>query len=318
MDVFFACEVTFACLFGMCVCHASFANSMHALVVALLYGTAVEYLVYVAMELLEPRLYDHSMFTAMLPGGVPLYIVLLWATFLYVSDQFTKRALLQNKTKGACATLMTHAIIASTLAMSLDTTLEPIATSHGYWKYRAHDPLNRLGPRWLRAPLVNLMAWSCLQSGYSVGLRITDYLSTKSITKSSVCVQCAAQLFAGVTICLLGFAVLGMVRLATSNSDELLAILLAGFGLGVTCQNLGWGIIRERRTALMIPAGNPKHLAVLCMIPPCWHACNLASLFWLVDAFDARSVTTLVVCGALSSMLFNLHLHRPYQPRQPT
>ena len=67
------CELAFAGLFGLCVLHATAAKSIVSLLVAVAYGAIVEYLVYVFIEHVEPRLYDHSHgFWAMLPGGVPV------------------------------------------------------------------------------------------------------------------------------------------------------------------------------------------------------------------------------------------------------
>ena len=67
------CELAFAGLFGLCALHAAAAKSIVSLLVAVAYGAIVEYLVYVFVEHIEPRLYDHADgFWAILPGGVPV------------------------------------------------------------------------------------------------------------------------------------------------------------------------------------------------------------------------------------------------------
>jgi uncharacterized membrane protein len=298
MSTSLLCEAAFSGLFGLCIVHASFTRSLQSLTVALLFGISVEYLVYVSIELIEPRLYDHANFFMMLPQGIPVYIVLLWATFLYVSEKTAQRMLLHNG-----STLTKHIIIASTLAMTLDTTLEPVTTSHGYWKYRADDPLNRLGPRWLRAPLVNLMAWSCLQSGYSVGLHAMNGLAAK--LNVPVLVEYTAQVFVGVVVCLSGFAVLGGIRLATLNADVQLSILLAIFGLFVICCNINLGSIFD--SLMGVEAARPTlEQQLLWSIVLGWHSFNLVSIMWLEGeaVFDPQSITAMVGCGVASSLLF--------------
>ena len=173
--------------------------------------------------------------------------------------------------------------------MSMDTTLEPIALIQGYWAYRRDDPLRRLGPRWLGAPLVNLMAWSCLQGGYSYGIRCR--------------LKPIVQLGVGVGLCLLGFGVLGAVRLVTGNADWALASL-AAISVAFFCLQL--------RPSLIASTGQDAwHQLLLRSIPVLWHIWLLGSLSWLPDDAAMRAsgtATTLAACGVLSTLLFQLQL----------
>ena len=60
MSTSLLCEAAFSGLFGLCIVHASFTRSLQSLTVALLFGISVEYLVYVSIELIEPRLWTRN------------------------------------------------------------------------------------------------------------------------------------------------------------------------------------------------------------------------------------------------------------------
>ena len=207
--LFFAStEFTFAAVFLLASLHAYRAGRTCRLAIAFAYGLVIEYIVYIGVEnadghIPEPhnrRHYDHSAsFAVVLPGGVPLYIPLLWATFLYVSHE---------SARGRPA-------VAAFLAAGLDTTLEPALTSQGAWVYRSSGFTGTFS-RWNGAPLVNLLAWFVLQFGYSYSAQLFDYTA---VSRSLWCraalhphLHHTAQIVIAVVLCLAGFVAMTAAR----------------------------------------------------------------------------------------------------------
>ena len=295
------CELNFFSLFILTTIHAYRTSNSRALIQAVLYGLMVEWIVYVGVEKYEPRLYDHDdSFNVMIGNtGIPLYIPILWSVFLYVSERTARRL-------GPQASNLIISLISITLAISLDTTLEPTAISHKYWVYRTEDPLNRLGPTWLKAPVVNILAWSVLQAGYSTSLRIFSKKKDLIIIKSIL----------GVLVCLLGFYVLDVIRGIIGNEQDMnfFAVVL------ICCSGVFYSTVLKPFQQWNYSSTNDIDYyetytindCILIIIVMGWHSFNLLSLGWVEtlskgETFhDENDLWTLYVCGFVSFAAFAL------------
>ena len=277
------------------------------------YGLMVEYLVYNLIEKYEPRLYDHDdSFNVMIGNtGIPLYIPILWSVFLYVSETTARRLAPQ-------ASVAANLLISITLAISLDTTLEPTAISHKYWVYRTEDPLNRLGPTWLKAPVVNILAWSVLQAGYSTSLRIFTKKKDLIIIKSIL----------GVLVCLLGFYVLDVIRGIIGNEQDMnffavVLICCSGVFYSTVLKPFQQWNYSSTSSTNEIDSNEIDYETysmndlILIVVVLCWHGFNLLALGWVEtlskgETFhDENDLWTLYVCGFVSFAAFALPTRKP-------
>jgi len=273
----------FGCL-AVCVHHARGSRSRElALLTAGVYGFVVEYIVYVVIERVQPRLYDHEdKFALMVYGtGIPLYIVALWQTFLYVSHLSAERIC-----RGQWART---ALVAALLAISLDATMEPCAMAQLHWKYHVelHNVRWTLGPTWNGAPVTNLIAWAPMQIGFSLAM-----LAFPRPTALHV----VYRVFVGVGLCFTMFAGMTPVLARTAATNLLLAVAGAGLiALLVSLKSAG-----GRSGAVEVE---------LLSVAALWQSYLVASIAWQPAShleFSKDQVVEIVLLAALSLALFSL------------
>lgn len=226
-----AYEIGWLVAFVVVAVHAARTKTLHRLLAALAYGTSFELVVYVLFDKVNlygvGRLYDHGRFVLMVDAWgslIPVYMLGFWAVFLFISDQCARRLF-------GTHTFWARFAVATTLALSLDIPTEPVADSHGFWRYRI-DAMNAAGQRWSHwsgSPFPNLLAWYALQGGLTCGSYVADKLSAGRSVPTFV------QLLAEYVLsCVFGFAwcvVMTLLRhsdfLGLSDLGVLLAAMAA-------------------------------------------------------------------------------------------
>jgi uncharacterized membrane protein len=286
-SIYIPCEFFFFSLFSLCYYHAHQRKAIHELISAFIYGGTIEYIVYVGMEYHQPRMYDHSdQFIFRLPFGIPLYMITFWAIFLYVSN-YTARTQFQVVSNSLIPQQIIIPLVAGGLAMSLDTTMEPIATRHSLWIYRIGVTLGswNLGVEvWNGSPLINLASWMHLQIGFTA---IQMLLPCKSVNNYG---ELAKQIACSIPLCIFCLWTLGPTRMLVSDANMVKVFFL----ISAIAALHGCTLTRAPRDNLIV------------LVVFLWHVVPILSLGSLssLSQFSQETNVEFILLGICSVVLF--------------
>jgi hypothetical protein len=291
-------EAAFGLMLILCLVHARrvyrehhISRNLEVWVCSLVYSLLVEYVVYVLMEKFQPRTYDHET-TFLQMQGIPVYILALWSTVLYVSHH----AALSKYSYGGVsswAQVLQACCTAALLAVALDSVLEPCAMAQFHWVYKfdlKEDTMLSLGTTWNGAPLTNLAAWAPMQFAFSFCM--LAFPSSEPKNKSYLILR----VMGGVMMCFFLFAVMDLARKRGRVSD--VNFLLGVCGMGFV------GFVTTIRQARKQASTD----YLLATMPALWFAYSLASITWQPEntklTMTKNQVVELSLCSAFAMVMF--------------
>ncbi len=189
---------------------------------------------YLAMKHGHWGRYQYSnKFTPILPGGIPLPVVIAWGVLMLISYwvalvvyKFTLNILGYSL---PLESLLIHrlqiSLIASLVAVGGDLIMDPVMVKHGHWSWEK-------GGKWYGIPLTNFIGWfvTC-HAAFGVIFVLTDPLAPLRTPFFESTVQ---WLFAGIYLAVLADITLDAVKMKLSGPALLGIFTLFGVGAMLT------------------------------------------------------------------------------------